>query len=295
MAKLFNRAKVTTATAGTGTVTLGAASSAAFFTFAEAGVANSDVVTYVIEDGTNVEIGRGTYTSAGTTLSRDTVLISKISGVAGTTKLTLSGSAVVYIDAAAEDIPTAPASSTDNAAARFDGTTARSLQNSALLIADTTGALSRSGGGGIPAQGTNTNDSAAAGDIGELISSGIAVGSATSLVTATPKTVTSISLTAGDWDVWGAVGINPGVGANVTRIIGSISLVDNTADINIDANGARYSDYQLPFATASANLVAVAAVRKSLAATTTIYLIINTVFTGGTNAGFGYIGARRCR
>jgi hypothetical protein len=104
MAKLFNRAKVNTATVGTGTITLGAAVSAAFCTFAEAGVANGDKVTYIIEDGTNFEIGVGTYTSAGTTLSRDTVRLSKISGVAGTSKINLSGAAIVYIAPSKEDI-----------------------------------------------------------------------------------------------------------------------------------------------------------------------------------------------
>lgn len=104
MTKLFNRVKVNTATAGTGTITLGSAYSNAFCTFAEAGVANADVVAYVIEDGTDFEVGIGTYTSAGTTLSRDTVRLSKIAGTAGTTKLTLSGSAVVHLDAAKEDL-----------------------------------------------------------------------------------------------------------------------------------------------------------------------------------------------
>lgn len=104
MAKLYNRVRQFTATAGTGTVTLGAAYSNAWFTFAEAGVANGDVVRYIIEDGSDFEIGLGTYTSAGTTLSRDTVTASKIGGTAGTTKITLSGSAVVRIDAAKEDL-----------------------------------------------------------------------------------------------------------------------------------------------------------------------------------------------
>lgn len=102
MTELYNRAKMTTATTGTGTITLGSAV-AGFATFAEAGVANADVVSYTIEDGTDFEIGVGTYTSSGTTLSRDTVTLSKISGTAGTSKIDLSGSAVAFITARAED------------------------------------------------------------------------------------------------------------------------------------------------------------------------------------------------
>lgn len=103
MAKLYNRAWVNTTTAGTGTVTLGTARTG-YFTFAEAGVQNGDVVSYVIEDGDDVEFGIGTYTSAGTTLSRDTVTASKIAGVVGTSKISLSGNATVFITARKEDL-----------------------------------------------------------------------------------------------------------------------------------------------------------------------------------------------
>jgi hypothetical protein len=58
MAKLYNLARVTTATTGTGTMTLGAAV-AGYLTFAGAGVQNGDVVAYAIKDGSNSEIGRG--------------------------------------------------------------------------------------------------------------------------------------------------------------------------------------------------------------------------------------------
>ena len=97
MAKLFNRAKMTTATTGTGTVTLGSAASG-FQTFAAAGVSNGDVVQYVIEEGANFEIGTGTYSTTGTSLTR-TVTESSNSDNA----ISLSGDATVSITAVADD------------------------------------------------------------------------------------------------------------------------------------------------------------------------------------------------
>ena len=60
---------------------------------------NGDTVTYAIIDGLNREVGRGVYTSSGTTLTR-TVLESTNSNTA----INLSGNAEVFITAAAEDI-----------------------------------------------------------------------------------------------------------------------------------------------------------------------------------------------
>ena len=99
MGKLVNRARMTTATTGTGTITLGSAVSG-YADFATAGVANSDVVSYCIEDGTAWELGTGSYTAAGTTLTRNVLL----SSAGGTTLLTLSGSAQVFVTALASDI-----------------------------------------------------------------------------------------------------------------------------------------------------------------------------------------------
>jgi hypothetical protein len=99
MAKLYNLARVVSSTTGTGTLTLGAAVSGCL-TFANAGVKDGDVVSYGISDGSNSEVGIGTYTSSGPTLSRTTVLASTNSG----NKISCSGNQQVYVTILAEDI-----------------------------------------------------------------------------------------------------------------------------------------------------------------------------------------------
>tara|TARA_R110000803_G_scaffold61711_2_gene121708 strand:- start:1144 stop:4164 length:3021 start_codon:yes stop_codon:yes gene_type:complete len=157
MVTLVNRAKVSTATTGTGTITLGAAESG-YQTFLEAGVSNADIVHYIIEDdnGASWEIGTGTYTASGTTLTR-TVSESSNSGSA----ITLTGSAVVFVGATAEDIlqPANNLSDLDNAS------TART--NLGLGTASTTAATAYA----TAAQGTlagtsvQPNDNATLGNV----------------------------------------------------------------------------------------------------------------------------------
>lgn len=74
-----DRVKETTTTTGTGTVTLAGAATG-FQSFAAIGNGNSTFYCIAAQTGTEWEVGIGTYTSSGTTLSRDTVLSSSNSG-----------------------------------------------------------------------------------------------------------------------------------------------------------------------------------------------------------------------
>jgi hypothetical protein len=98
MAKYFNRARMTVTSTGTGAITLGVALTG-YQTFSAAGVADGDTVGYAIEDGSSWEIGTGTYTSSGTTLSR-TVTASSNSNTA----ISVTTSAQVFVTALAADL-----------------------------------------------------------------------------------------------------------------------------------------------------------------------------------------------
>ena len=76
---LADRVKETTTTTGTGTVTL-AGASAGYQSFSAIGNANTTYYTIAGQTGSEWEVGIGTYTSSGTTLSRTTVLSSSNSG-----------------------------------------------------------------------------------------------------------------------------------------------------------------------------------------------------------------------
>jgi sugar lactone lactonase YvrE len=82
----------TTSTSGTGTLTLSGAVSG-YQTFAVIG--NGNTTYYTITNGTDWEVGIGTYTSSGTTLSRDTVLSSSLGG---TTKINVTPGSFVFVD-----------------------------------------------------------------------------------------------------------------------------------------------------------------------------------------------------
>jgi hypothetical protein len=138
--------------------------------------------------------------------------------------------------------------------------------------------------------GTTTNDDAAAGDVGEYVESVIVFGSAVSLVDSVSANLTSISLTAGDWDVEGNVIFFSAAGT-VTQSEAGISIVSATqpgsalrAYSGVQHIVASYSDSILPPKT-----------RISIAGTTTVFLVATCTFSAGTIQVFGSMSARRVR
>lgn len=74
-----DRVRETSTTTGNGTFTLAGAATG-FQSFAAIGNGNTTYYTIALQGGSEWEVGIGTYTASGTTLSRDTVLASSASG-----------------------------------------------------------------------------------------------------------------------------------------------------------------------------------------------------------------------
>ena len=138
---------------------------------------------------------------------------------------------------------------------------------------------------------TQTNDNAPTNYNGEYISASVAQGSAVSLSTATPKTVTSIALKGGDWDVNAMVCLTGTLTG--TQFIGAIGQTTNSL------TGTTLGDSQIATpSVSSANsdeCVSIPGLRKSLSGNTTVYLIAQSTFTVGTAGAYGRLSARRAR
>lgn len=143
--------------------------------------------------------------------------------------------------------------------------------------------------------GTTTNDNAAPGIVGEYISASVVAGSAVALTTATGANVTSISLTAGDWDVWGNIGFVPAATTNITQLQGGCSTT--SAQIPGVPNAGFLQQFGSGgLVPGAANLSsAVVPFRFSLAVTTTVFLTALANFTVSTLGAYGFIAARRRR
>jgi hypothetical protein len=154
------------------------------------------------------------------------------------------------------------------------------------------------GSAGTSATGTTTNNNAAAGQIGEVMSSVIPVVSAVSLTSAAAASITTLTLTAGDWDLSGIIVYHPGATTSVTISAAAISQTDNAVPAIIGQPTAgevliqNSSAAQIPV---NDFTVSIPRCRVSLAASTPVYIVAKATFSVSTLSAYGSIYARRAR
>lgn len=140
--------------------------------------------------------------------------------------------------------------------------------------------------------GTTTNDDAVAGNVGEYITATIPSSGATAWTSGAGGTANllSITLTAGDWDVWASIGDVPGGGTTRTLLRAGISLVSATFAASYD------SDFLTQvFAAGGAVNAAIPSVRVTGNASQSVFLVARADFAVSTEALCGRIQARRRR
>lgn len=138
--------------------------------------------------------------------------------------------------------------------------------------------------------GTATNDNAAAGDVGEYVTSGQVSG--VGLSNNTPTNITSISLTAGDWEVSGNAGIVTGAASAVTLFEACASL-NGTAITPIETGATLL--FNISIGASATNRFAIPPQRASLSTTTSVFLNVEATITSGSATGNGVLRARRVR
>lgn len=135
--------------------------------------------------------------------------------------------------------------------------------------------------------GTATNDNATAGNVGEFASNQT---TGTSLTSNTGANATSVSLTAGDWDV-----------ECVVRFTAAGSTTVSSVQAAVTTTSATYPGYPQAtvlnsnFPTGSLQIINSPVTRLSLSSTTTAYCFALSVFGTSTMTADGYIRARRAR
>jgi hypothetical protein len=258
--------------------------------------------------------GDVTLSGPASTIAANAVTNAKMATMAANTiKANATGSSAVPTDVsipaltqkvspvAADKIMIADSAASD--ALKYATVSSIASAGSVSSIAGNTGAFTLSNGitnstndirlnvGHLPGEASNGN--AAAGEIGEYISSSVASGSAVSLTTGVTVNVTSISLTAGDWDLRGGVFLT-NVGTP-TALVGAISTVSATVPALGTPTESLFQLLGSGFTVGATQVLPLGTSRQSLSGTTTFFLVAIENFTGGAATAYGKISARRVR
>jgi hypothetical protein len=251
----------------TGTVTI---NSSGGNTIATLGASQTTRVTCILTSGTTAASWSAATPVAGSgVVSSGTINDLAFYSASGTTVSALATANSGYLVTSVSGVPSI-------------GNTGGALTLPSITFNSTTGIV-----------GTTTNDNAAALSVGEYKSTVVLVGSAVSTTNGAVTNVATLSLTAGDWDVWSTLWLAPAGGALITQMANSISQVSGTLQTT-PADGGGYSQLGNISGTL-AMILPCAGVRVSLSTTTNVYMVGQVSFTGGTMGLYGSINARRRR
>lgn len=129
------------------------------------------------------------------------------------------------------------------------------------------------------------------GEVGQIIKSVVASGSAVSLTTATPKTVTSIQLPAGIWEVMGVTDFVLSA-ATTTNFTAGFSQVTDTLGTTQDSSMSSIILATL-LSDSQSIAIPVQSITVPIGKVTTVYMIGQCTFSAGTVTAYGTLRARR--
>lgn len=140
-------------------------------------------------------------------------------------------------------------------------------------------------------KGSSSNVRPAAGFVGELLSSVIATGASVALATGVTSNITSITLTPGNWLVFGAVDFTFAATTSYTNLIGGVS----TTSATIGAQDS-FFDFETPAAVPTAGhdqTWTIPTTTFSVNVNTPVFLVAQATFTVSTLKAYGSIIAIR--
>jgi hypothetical protein len=144
--------------------------------------------------------------------------------------------------------------------------------------------------------GTSTNDNATAGNVGEEIT-GIQSTYTNFTTTATYQNITSVSLTAGDWDISaeGTLSVNSSTLTATANAIYVVATATAASTGSTEGKNIVYIAQSAPTGSANKISISVPPHRVSIASTTSYYLNAQATFTAGNPQFVGSLRARRIR
>jgi hypothetical protein len=141
--------------------------------------------------------------------------------------------------------------------------------------------------------GVTDGTEADAGDVGEYVEAVFPDG--IGLTNGVVVAVGSLSLGAGDWDVWGEVWYTLGA-AGAPGVVGLQAVISTAVALPVAPGGGASRTGQILIHTQnSGQMLPIAPARLLLSATTPVYLVAHGLFAAGVHTAFGRIAARRMR